>query len=168
MPGNGKPLRPSNIWAVRVLPTHGEPVWLRKLWGGNSLEIFKKATVVNLGETKITDRDLAYLENLHGLERLNLNQTKITDKGLNHLAGLSGLKALDLSGTQIGGRGLEQLRGLTDLEYLYLSGTKTNDGDLKAMFHLPNLRELDLTATEVTPQGVREIQRHIPHLKVSR
>ena len=150
----------------RVVTTHGDPRWMRWLFGGKSLRIFEQATVVNLSQNKVEDVDLIPLRNLNGLQRLNLNDTRITDDGLRHLEGLTGLKALDLSGTQITGNGLEHLRGLTALEYLYLSRTKVGDADLRHLKGLTNLGHLDVTGTAVSDAGVDEIKRHLPEVEL--
>ena len=150
----------------RVLTTHSEPAWLNRLTRGRSRAFFERATVVNLSETEITDRDLAVLETLKGLERLNLSGTEITDQGLLHLANLTTLKALDLTGTRIRGPGLVQLAGLGDLEYLYLGGTDVGDEGLGHLRGFARLKHLNIAGTAVTRQGIEHFQYHLPEAEV--
>ena len=152
----------------RVLTTHSEPDWLRRLAGNRTFRVFEKSTVVNLSETAITDAELVHLADLNGLERLNLNETEITDTGLEQLETLTGLKALDLSGTQITGKGLKHLANLTKLEYLYLAGTQVGNGDLPQLYGLSMLRHLDVAGTAVTDEGVEQIDRQLPNVQVKR
>lgn len=152
----------------RVVTTHGEPDWLRRLWGGRSPRVFQEATLVNLSRTNVKDADLRHLQKLRGLQRLNLSGTGITGDGLRHLEVLTGLEALDLSGTRIAGEGLRHLGGLTALKYLYLGDTRIRDADLRRLQDLTSLRHLDVSETDVSDEGAREFNRHLPRVQVER
>ena len=114
-----------------------------------SLRITKYFVGCRLGGNKVTDDDLFYLKDLHGLSVLELQNTQITDQGLVHLIGLTELWRLDLSDTQITDQGLAHLGKLTSLKYLGLSNTQVTDSGLKELkgLQLPNLY---LDGTEVT------------------
>lgn len=152
----------------RVLTTHTDPNWLRRLMGNHTLPFFQNATVVNLSDTETDDADLADLEELSGVERLNLSGTEITDAGLEAVACHNHLKALDLTGTQIQGPGLKHIGQLIQLEYLYLTDTQVGDADLEPLSSLNHLRQLDLRGTKVSPAGVKGIQEHLPSVEVKR
>ncbi|MCA9071696.1 MAG: hypothetical protein KDA84_22370 [Planctomycetaceae bacterium] len=150
----------------RVLMTHTDPNWLRRLMGKRTLPLFQNATVVNLSDTQTTDADLMDLKELRGVERINLSGTEITDAGLEYLTVHRDLKALDLTGTPIQGHGLKALSKLTQLEYLYLTNTEVGDTDWEHLKSLSHLRQLDLIGTNVSPAGVKTIQQDLPDVEV--
>jgi hypothetical protein len=116
------------------------------------------AAEVSLRATKVTDDDLAFLEDMPHLKRLWLDDTKISDAGMPHLAKLVSLEFLILNGTAITDRGLEHLKGLSQLTTLSLDGTKvTNDG-LAHLKDMTGLRLLALEGTKVTDAGLEHLK----------
>ena len=148
---------------------------------------------LSLDFSPVTDDGLAHLEGLVELERLYLPFTEVGDAGLVHLKGLTDLRQLSLQGdsitdegldaiwkeltnlevldldrTRVNGKGLAQLKGLKRLVRLSLRGAPVDDAALKHLQGMTGLRELFLDDTRVTYTGVREIQKALPNLKISR
>ncbi|MCH8048340.1 MAG: hypothetical protein IID44_31985 [Planctomycetes bacterium] len=112
---------------------------------------------LDLSETKVTDRGLAYLSTLTRLEKLFLDETKVTDAGLRYLKPLVKLDVLALSGTPITGRGLANLKSLTKLRVLNLSETKINDERLVYLAPFTNLETLALVNNGLTGKGFKHL-----------
>ena len=112
---------------------------------------------LDLSETKVTDRGLAYLSTLTRLEKLFLDETKVTDDGLRYLKPLVNLDVLALNGTSITGRGLASLKMLTKLRVLNLSETKINDERLVYLAPFTNLETLALVNNGLTGKGFKHL-----------
>jgi hypothetical protein len=91
----------------------------------------KPVIEVILCGSRVTDADLAQLEELKQLQLLDLNSTGITDEGLVYLKGLAQLKSLNLGGTKVTDAGVEHVKGLPRLQLLWLSGSKVSDAGLR-------------------------------------
>jgi Leucine Rich repeat len=109
-----------------------------------------------IGNAKVTDDDLAYLQAFPDLEHLYLGQTKIGDAGLTHIKGLKHLKRLGLIGTRITDAGLKELEGLQELTSILLSDTKITDAGLVSLCKLKNLQSLILVKTNITGAGLKD------------
>jgi Leucine-rich repeat (LRR) protein len=119
-----------------------------------------------LPSADLTDKWLPYIEDLNNLEVLELYDMKITSDGLDRLKGLSKLTTLNLHGTRI--TSLERLGTLKKLTNLGVAYTPVDDPDLAALHGWSLLRQLDLRKTEVTDEGVAELMKANPRLKVTR
>jgi hypothetical protein len=93
---------------------------------------------------------------------------KLSDTELNHIAHLSGLEELDLHRSPVTDATLARLDGLTDLQSLILFHTGIGDSGLLRLKGLGRLRNLSIENTNVTDAGVRELQRALPRLTISR
>jgi hypothetical protein len=112
---------------------------------------------LDLSETKVTDRGLAYLSTLIQLEKLFLDETKVTDDGLQYFRPLVKLDVLALNGTPITGRGLANLKALTKLRVLNLSETKIDDDGLVHLAPFTNLETLALVNNGLTGKGFNHL-----------
>ena len=163
-----------------------EPAWLRGLLGDDlfvnvtqvllphseigdaGLERLKVLTQLKelwLDGTQVTDAGLKHLEGLTRLRCLTLDNTQVTDAGLKHLHGLTQLQELHL-GTQVTDAGLENLKGLTSLGDLRLEYTQVTDTGLKHLKGLTQLTYLDIRGTQVTKEGVKELQQALPNCSI--
>ncbi len=156
------------------------------------LEKLSKLQLLVLDQTPITNAGLAHLKNLKQLQTLNLQGTQLTDDCLNYFAMLSHVQKLDISETTITSAGLRRLKEIPRLRSLTLGGFLITDDDLKCLKDLPylesltlihtinsdaglehlkgleNLYRLSLTNTNVTDAGIQDLQKALPHLKISR
>jgi internalin A len=114
----------------------------------------------------------AGLDSTRPVVKVEFNRPAFTDAGLKaaiaHLKGLPSLRALTLGFTGVTDAGLADLAVLADLEDLGLAQTAVTDAGLAHLKHLKKLRTLDLEWTKVTDNGVRDLQKSLPDLKVTR
>ena len=139
------------------------PYWLLRLLGQES--VLKPVTVSFKG-TLIGDSELAHLEALTDLEILFLDRTQITDDGLACLPQLPKLHGLHLADTHVTDSGLKHLHRFADLLQLSLDGCRVSDTGLEHLRGLANLELLNLTYTDVTPEGVKKLQKALPNCKI--
>jgi Leucine-rich repeat (LRR) protein len=106
----------------------------------------------------IFDGHLRGLRQLKGLRELRLSACdNVTDKGLAELAALEGLEKLDVSSTTKAPKGLKHLAGLKRLRALDVSNSFVTNDDLKGLAGLASLRELTLRrCPHITPAGLGE------------
>ncbi len=139
------------------------------------------------------DKDLAHLKALGGLGELILDCPKVTDAGLDHLKGLKELRELRLYGQRFTDGGLARVKGLTGLRTLYvmtegltddglahlkglaaleklvLASPKITDAGLRHLRGLKKLMDLDLgLRSKVTAEGIKELQKALPDVIVTR
>ena len=108
--------------------------------------------------TPLTDAGLAKLK-CPSLKSLNLRGTAVTDSGMAYLTQLPNLAILDLVNTSITDQGLRSLHGLKRLRALHLVEripVMTYDRALGP----------PLTKTQITADGVAELQTALPGLRV--
>ena len=115
--------------------------------------------LLDAGDTRITDRQLEYIEGLATLNHLVLSNTPVTDGGLNHLCPLSNLHTLYLADTKVSDRGLDNIARLSKLQLLDLSNTKITDDGMKKLVSLSNLNRLVLSRTGITDVGLAHLKR---------
>jgi hypothetical protein len=89
-----------------------------------------------------------------------------SDDGLVHLKNLVNLESLSLFSNPVRGSGLEHLAGLKKLRRLNLSFTGVHDKDLLHLKGLTALEELELVYVFVTEEGVAELAKGLPRLRV--
>jgi hypothetical protein len=132
------------------------------------LHVLTKLRTLGLHKTKVGDKGLANLKGSTALRSLWLNRSSVTDVGLAHLKGRTNLEALSLRETAISDAGLVHLKGFSGLKQLYLGGTKVTDAGLVHLKGLSRLQLLEVGGTRVTDTAVRELQKVLPNLKISR
>lgn len=115
-------------------------------------------SVVQLSDSRITDRDMVHLKCLTRLQMLLLARTPISDAGLPNLQGLTDLRLLSLDGTQVTDAGLSHLQGLINLQLLSLDGTQVTDAGLANLSGLQNLTTLCLRETKITDAGLTHLK----------
>ena len=128
---------------------------------------------LDLSSTKVTDADLVYLKGMEHLNSLSLRNTNITSNGLVHLSTLKALTHLDLYDTQVSDQGLSHLTALPRLEILVLGWTELSDSSpitdasIEHLESMPSLQEVGLYRTQVTKDGVSELEKALPTCKVT-
>ena len=143
----------------------------------------KKAMIVNLSDSKITDAGLANIKSLINISELNLSNTGVTSKGVAAVAGLANLKNLKLKNTKVDddalshlsklehlntleldgclltGAGFESLRDLANLETLSLNDTRVDDAGLAKLLPLPKLKYIFLDKTQITVDSLSQLKK---------
>jgi len=162
---------------VRWQEPAGSKAYLRVFWKSaepTDKDLAHLKAVADLGELmldcpKVTDAGLAHLEGLTDLRELRLCGQGFTDKGLAHLEKLTGLRTLHVVTEQLTDDGLAHLKGLNRLEKLVLYSPKITDAGLRHLKGLKKLQELDLGfQSKVTSDGVKELQKSLPDVLVTR
>ncbi|MEX0612674.1 MAG: hypothetical protein WD229_11195 [Pirellulales bacterium] len=120
---------------------------------------------VDFSQSKVTDADLAQLQELPSIRILNFHNTAITDEGLKHLVGLPDLVLLDLSKTKVTDKGLAQLAGFTNLKRLSLLDLPVTDASIAHLKVLKTLDSVGIRGTKITPAGVEELKRALPDVQ---
>jgi internalin A len=121
---------------------------------------------VALKSNKITDHGIKELSKSSSITGLGLEGTSITDAGLKDLAQLPSLKTLNITGGDISGAGLRHFKNAKTLEQLWLQDVDIGDQDVASLKDITSLKKLYLLGTSVTPNGIDQIQRARPDLKV--
>lgn len=113
---------------------------------------------VFLGNTWVTDADLAPLASLRDLRRLDLSLTYVSDRGLEILKSLEKLEELNLFAAEfITDTAISYLRGHPNLRKLNLRGTDITDTSLRYIAELPALRSLDVSFTLISEVGLESL-----------
>jgi hypothetical protein len=133
------------------------------------IDFISDVTLVNLiREEPDVESVLNHVARLERLEDLMIQSRYTTDTDLVCIKELRDLRRLTLVRGHVTGAGLVYVKGLARLEGLYLYDTPVTDAGLFYLKDLPNLRELYLFGTRVTDAGVRDLQRALPKLKITR
>ena len=125
---------------------------------GGSVQINKEnpessALTVSLMNSKVSDADLGFLKDLHGLETLDLRWTKINGQGLLHLKDMMSLKRLWLHHTPITDAGMMQIKELSSLIELDVGHSLISDMGLAYIGEMKGLQDLCLSDTGITDAG---------------
>lgn len=112
------------------------------------------------------DRDMPAVRHFPFLTMINLGDTEVTDEGLEELRHHFYLSFVTLP-KQTTDAGLEHVRRLPMLEHLYLHGTQITDSGLLKLQYATNLRYLDVRGTQVTPEALARLKQIRPHMSIS-
>lgn len=123
----------------------------------------KRATVLYLARSRITDAGLHHLRGLTSLTKLSLSGNHITDAGLLEIAKLRTIESLELDLTGVSGPGLANLSKLASLKHLSLRETPLTDEGLAVLKSLRQLESLNVSKTLITDDGVRNLTE-LPNL----
>ncbi len=129
-----------------------------------------KLRSLNVEGTAVNDDALLPLKDCKQLKELNLGMTLITDGGLEHLKDMTSLESLNLDDQYkpLTDGGIAHLKGLTRLKTLVLSSSKMSDAGLESLKSLTSLETLNVEATNVTDDGVADLQKALPKVTVIR
>lgn len=112
---------------------------------------------------QITDAGAAYLTNMPSLRCLGMGSSQVGDRGLATIARLPLLEDLSMQGNNVTDDGLAVLAGNPRLKELWIGGLREGDSPITnaGVLHLaklPALQELDLQHTQVTLEGLKQLQ----------
>jgi Leucine-rich repeat (LRR) protein len=109
--------------------------------------------------TKSCDDVLALLSTQSSLKSLLLKGTQATDRGLAHLRGLTGLEDLYIwDSTLISDSGVENLNGLVNLKNLHVDGSKVTDQGFQHLARLTKLEHLVLEKHSFSDRGLAAVK----------
>ena len=124
----------------------------RAVWDGDGLV----SSIAMFGE-QVTDRDLADLRQIPGLQQVNLTKTGISDAGMFHISKLESVEVLLLGGADVSDEGIELLGQLSNLKQLNLTMTGVSDRSMSILKQMTQLEFLWLEGTDVSDDGVGSI-----------
>lgn len=155
---------PTDIRGVCVTPRPSLPATRTDLDEILSrLKYLPRLNAVYFNYSTVANDQLALLRNLQCLEIVELSDTRITDRGLDNLAALENLKYLNVANTEISGKALAQFPRLPQLEGLILDGTQMEDGGTALLSRLTSLRILALDRDNVTDKHLAHLSQ-LPNL----
>jgi hypothetical protein len=156
-------------WQARSYYRHQNAAWIVRQRGGSTgWSLFEGTEVSFRGPAgSFSFQELDHLKELDHLTSLELPDTTITDKKLAFLRDLPDLKHLELKGALITDDGLQHLLGLSKLESLSLGKTNITDSGLHMLAKLPALKHLQLESSSITSAGVDQLMQRLPKLDKS-
>jgi beta-lactamase regulating signal transducer with metallopeptidase domain len=151
-----------------------EFVCLMDAWGLTDIGISHVTTLPKLtrfccnNAEQLTDDSLRHFGQAANLQHLSLDGGRVSDAGLKHLHNLKHLTTLEINSSEslITDKGLQELAGHHDLETLELEHTLITDAGLKHLYGLAKLTQLTLKRSMVTPEGLAELRKLLPKLKL--
>jgi internalin A len=151
--------------------------------GLKGISELKSLKLLWLTNTNVTDAGLKHLAGLTNLEELYLDGTKVNGSGIKELSGCKALKSLKVKMTDETVKGLAEMKMLhtatsawiqsrkpqpTDNDITSLSLGEITDDGLKCLQGFTSLKNLNLHGAKVTDEGVMELQKALPKLKIHR
>ena len=132
---------------------------------------FSALRAIKVGGNQLTDAHLASVAGLVNLQRLTfrtLGFTKFTDDGLAPLGKLSNLQELRINGsTKVTDAGVVHLTKLNKLEKLDLGRTGISSACSTTLGKLPALKELEVVGSRYGPDGIEQLRKLNPKVKVT-
>ncbi|MFN0054512.1 MAG: hypothetical protein ACKV0T_20235 [Planctomycetales bacterium] len=119
---------------------------------------------------RLTDAGVGHLGHLERLESVHLSNSPIGDEALQVLSTLPNLRRMSMQQNHFSDAGLKYLANMSQLRSLWIGlghGRITDEG-IRSLEGLEDLQELDLQKTQVTPEGVAELQKALPKLQIIR
>jgi hypothetical protein len=105
----------------------------------------KGIRTLQIGGQEATNRGMAYVDDMTGLEELIIfPANEISDGGVAHLTGLPKLRVLFITNSQVTDAGLRHLSRLRSVEHLTLEGMGFSDQGLAYLSEMNRLKSLSL------------------------
>jgi hypothetical protein len=111
--------------------------------------------------------DISYLKDAKQLVEFISPWGVVSAEQLAIICSLSQLKRVSIVRARLDDSSLEKLATLRDLQYLNLDENAITDAGLKVVAKMAKLTEVSLGGTRVTPQGIAELQKARPNLKIN-
>lgn len=119
-----------------------------------SLYHLQFASIVDLSECGLSDRDFREFRGPARVKRLRLDGNPLTDQSVNKICEYTNIRILQLRETQIGNIGLESISKLPLLEQIDLSGTNVTSSGISNLQNIKGLTTLNLSNTKVDDEAV--------------
>lgn len=119
---------------------------------------------IRLGECRVDDPGLLALCELRQLEVLNLPDSKFTDKGVRAIAGLPKLELIRFGSPNVTDEGLKLLATAASLRFLHLLEVPITDVGVAAFHGVDRLESLYIDGGQETDAGIRDLLRANPNL----
>jgi Leucine-rich repeat (LRR) protein len=134
-------------------------------WDGSTLQLGQLTRLERLAIAVWQDEDMACLANLKNLKFLQITvRGPVTDKGIAHLQGLAGLDTLLVENVPLTDMSLASLANMKRLTSLGISGNFTAEG-LRHLGRLTGLTYLRvISETPLSQQAVQDLQAALPNI----
>jgi serine/threonine protein kinase len=109
-------------------------------------------------DTGVGDAGLAHFKNQKRLQRLHVSVTRVTDAGLAHFKDCPVLSDLFVNNTAVGDAGLAHFKDAKSIRALWARGTKVTDKGLAYLGGWPGLSFVELNDTAVGDDGVAHLK----------
>ena len=163
-------VRLNNLNSLHLGSSQLTDVGLRKLCGILSLHNLQITRDAN----QVTDDGLVDLWLLVNLQNLTLNAPKITGTGLATVRELPKLRDLNLGAAGLTDAACQNVAGSEHLKQLHLGGWQgappaLSDAGLRFLAKAEKLEQVNLfrKGTQITDEGVAELRRALPKLKLN-
>lgn len=121
---------------------------------------------LNLGRPGITSSGMSHLKNLKELRKLYLLQAaKVYDSGVAYLKDLEHLEELDLSGSAITNSAASTFKGMSSLKLIAVPKTKFGDAGAAELKDMSGLKTLE---ADISVKAAMALEAAIPGIKVRR
>ena len=124
-----------------------------------------KIESLGLYEYDASADELQFIKSLPNLRELSL-ELDLKDGGELDLHGLSKLEELNLGGSLATDSAMSSIKDMTTLIILRLEGRQITDAGLRRLNSLKSLKKLHLSFTQVTHQGIIDLQKALPDCEV--
>ncbi len=121
---------------------------------------------ITFWRTDITAESTAYLGELPQLTVLDFYSTNLADGSCRHLRDLDRVEELHIRDSRLAEEELSHLRHMNGLRVLDLSRSAVSDGAIKYLKELQQLTLLNVAFTEITPEGIAQLQASLPNCRV--
>ena len=132
---------------------------------------FSALRALKVGGNQLTDTHLASVSNLQNLQAMTfrtLGFTKFSDAGLAPLGKLANLQELRINGsTKVTDAGVVHLAKLKKLEKLDIGRTGISSACATTLGKLPALKELEVVGSRFGPDGIAQLRKLNPNVKVT-
>jgi len=117
----------------------------------------------------ISDDGIAHLRDMPRLRSIDFRKSQLGNRSLATLARLPNLESLCMSGNKLTDAGLAVLADHPKLKSLRIGGfvemSPLSDAGVVHLAQIPQIEDLSLQYTQVTPEGLKPLQK-LPHLKM--
>lgn len=150
---------------LRISEQHRLATLVARLGGSVEWDWRGEAIAISLGDTSVSDEDIASLTTAKHLRDLDLDSTSISDAGLAEIAQFKELRVLNLNATQITDAGISQLKDHPNLRHLFAGYTNITDESVPSLTSMRRLETLGIYLTGISEEGSRKLQDEMPNLK---
>jgi len=150
--------------AVNTLAFWGMPVEKPQLIA--KVERLDQVVLAALQNKTVTQADLEKLKRFPKLAHLLLYNSKLPDGAFKQIAALKPLRIIEMGNVHTTDASVKQLAKLQQLQSLDLAGAAITDASLKHLAACKQLKTLNLKGTGVTSNGIAELRKQLPGLKI--
>lgn len=116
----------------------------------------------------LASRDLTDLARFRDVVYIDVSGTSIDEECIRNISRVKTLQTLDCTGCGIGDEAVRAMHEMNQLQDLYVANVPLTDRSIETFAVLPSLKNLDLRGTQISEEGIAQLLRANPGLKVQR